>query len=365
MDKKIKIVVLGPALTAVSGVSTHLNQLFSSTLGEEVIFLHFQVGSEGRQETTLQKLVRFLTSPVAFAAYLLRQKPHIVHFNTSLDFKAYWRDTLYLAVARLLRRKVIYQVHGGALPDEFFAGNAALTWLLRRVLSLPDVVVLLAQVELAAYQKFVPEQNLEVVANAIDAAALSSGPIHARHGTPLQLTYLGRLAVDKGIFESIEALAILIRKGRDLRLTIAGDGPEEGSLKGRVAELGLAKHVVFQGPLFGVAKNLLWLSTDVFVFPTYREGLPYSLLEAMAAGAVPITTRVGAIPDVMQDGIHGLLIEAKDPVGLARAIERLDDDRVCLEKMAVAGRARLLEAYTMARLTGDFRRLYADLARES
>jgi len=103
----------------------------------------------------------------------------------------------------------------------------------------------------------------------------------------------------------------------------------------------------------------------VFSFPTYhREGLPYALLEAMAAGAVPVTTRVAAIPDVMQDGVHGLLVKPRDAAGLARALARLDDDRAGLAGMAEAGRARVLEAYTVDRLADDFQRLYAGLAGE-
>jgi len=363
--KLITIVLLGPSTRAVSGVSTHLNQLFGSSLAENTALLHFQVGSEGRKESHAGKLIRFIASPIAFAGFLLRQRPQIVHLNTSLEPKSYWRDIAYLLVARLFGRKVVYQVHGGALPEEFFAGNALLTGLLRRVLSMPDAVVLLAQVELAAYRKFVPRQRLEVVANAIDATPLVAAPIHAKAGAPLQLAYLGRLAENKGIFESVEALAMLVREGRDMHLSIAGGGPDEARLQLRVAELGLGARVTFLGPLFGEAKDALWRQSDVFSFPTYhREGLPYALLEAMAAGAVPVTTRVAAIPDVMQDGVHGLLVEAGDAAGLARALARLDDDRAGLARMAEAGRARVLEAYTVDRLADDFRRLYADLAGE-
>ncbi len=364
MKPETRVAILGPSLTAVSGVSTHLKQLFGSPLANQVRLLHFQVGSEGRRENSVQKLARFVWSPLSFAVFLLRHRPQIVHLNTSLEPKSYWRDIAYLLVARILGRKVVYQVHGGALPDEFFAGNALLTGLLRRVLSMPDVVVLLAQTELAAYRKFVPKQHLEVVANAIDAAPLVSAPIHAKTGAPLHLAYLGRLAENKGIFESVEALAMLVGEGRDLRLSIAGGGPDEARLKSRVAELGLGGRVTFLGPLFGEAKDALWRQSDVFTFPTYREGMPYALLEAMAAGAVPVTTRVGAIPDVMQDGVHGLLVGARDAAGLARALARLDDDRAGLAQMAEAGRARVLEAYTVDRLADDFRRLYACLAGE-
>jgi glycosyltransferase involved in cell wall biosynthesis len=362
MKPETRVAMLGPSLAAVSGVSTHLNQLFGSSLADQVTLLHFQVGSEGRKESLARKVLRFIVSPFAFAAFLLRHKPHIVHLNTSLEPKSYWRDIAYLLVARLLGRKVIYQVHGGALPEEFFAGNALLTGLLRRVLSMPDVVVLLAQVELDAYQRFVPKQRLVVAANAIDAAPLVARPIKSKSAGPLQLVYLGRLAWNKGIYEAIEAVGALVKEGRDLNLTIAGSGPEETAIKQRVAELGLAKRVRFPGPLFGEAKDALWSASDIFVFVTFHvEGLPYALLEAMAAGAVPITTRVGAIPDVMQDGVHGLLIEAKDPAGLARATARLDDDRDALARMAEAGRQRVLTEYTVERLAQDFKRIYASL----
>lgn len=363
MKPETRVVLLGPALAAVSGVSTHLNQLFNSSLAEHVVLHHFQVGSEGRTESRASKLLRFLASPFTFTAFLLRHKPQIVHLNTSLMPKSYWRDIPYLLVASVLGRKVVYQVHGGALPQEFFAGNALLTSLLRRVLAMPDVVVLLAQVELAAYRTFVPGQRLDVVANAIDATPLVAAPIHAKSGAPLHLAYLGRLAENKGIFETVEALAMLVREGRDMHLSIAGGGPDEARLKSRVAELGLEARVAFLGPLFGDAKDALWRESDVFSFPTYhREGLPYALLEAMAAGAVPVTTPVAAIPDVMRDGVHGLLVKPRDAAGLARALARLDDDRTALAGMAEAGRARVLEAYTVDRLADDFRRLYADLA---
>jgi glycosyltransferase involved in cell wall biosynthesis len=224
-------------------------------------------------------------------------------------------------------------------------------------LNRPDVVVLLAQVELNAYRRFLPGQRLEVVANAIDALAAES--LAAKPEGPIHLVYLGRIVENKGVFEIVEALAVLIGQGRELQLTIGGSGPDEGCLRARVNALGLDERVDFTGPVFGVDKDRLWRASHVFVFPTYhREGLPYALLEAMAAGAVPITTRVGAIPDVMQDGVHGLFVEARDTVDLARAIARLDDDRVLLSRMAQSGKARVLEHYTVARLAVDFVRIY-------
>lgn len=357
---KQKILILGPAMSAVSGVSTHLNQLFNSDIAVRHRLLHFQVGSEGRKENKVQQLFRFAFSPMAFFACLLQQRPAIVHLNTSMDPKSYWRDLAYLLIARFLGRKVVYQVHGGALPEDFFTGNRLLTGILRGVLKLPNAVVLLGQPQLKAYRRFLPEQRLEVVPNAINAAL---EPLAAKPPGPLHLVYLGRFAENKGIFEVLEAIALLVKQQRELRLSIGGGGSAEGRIRARVNELGLTEQVNFTGPIFGTDKDRLWQAGHVFAFPTYhREGLPYALLEAMAAGTVPITTRIGATPDVMQDGVHGLFVEAKDALGLAEAIARLDDDRALLARMAEAGRERVLAHYTVERMADDFGRIYASLS---
>lgn len=354
--------MLAPSRTAVSGVTTHLNQLLESSLAEQFELRHFQVGSEGREEPGWKKLWRLAFSPWTFIVFLVRHRVSLVHVNTSLEPRSYWRDIGFVLGARLLRRRVVYQVHGGALPADLFAGSRALTAILRWVLNLPDVVVVLAEVEREAYQAFAPHQHIELVPNAIDPSVLVKRPLVAPHYGPLHLVYLGRLARSKGIFEMLEAVKAAVADGHDLRLTIAGSGPDDQALRERCAALGLTDHVAFAGALFDEKKAELWMAGHVFVFPTYHwEGLPYALLEAMAAGAVPITTTVGAIPDVAKDGMHALIVDAKSPGQLANAVARLDADRALLLRLAQAGRQRVLDAYTVARLAGDFRRIYAAL----
>src|ERR1700674_444826 len=107
--------LLGPHLAAVSGVSTHLNLLFASRLADEFSLVHFQAGREGRNETAASRFARFLTSPLRLAATILVRRVAIVHLNTSLDFRAYWRDLAYMLVAKICGTRVVYQVHGGPL----------------------------------------------------------------------------------------------------------------------------------------------------------------------------------------------------------------------------------------------------------
>jgi len=358
-----RILLLGPARTAVSGVSTHINQLFGSPLATRFELTQFQVGSEGRMEGPVRTALRLITSPVTFAVCLIRLRPRIVHINTSFEPKGYWRDLAYLVLARLMRRRIVYQIHGGALPGEFFSGNATLTSLLRRVLSWPDAVVLLAASEVAAYGAFAPGARLIRIANAIQLYDADVSVTRYAGTRPLEVVYVGRLAVNKGILDIIEAVRILRDKDIEVRLTIAGSGAARQEIIQAVASGGLGDRVRVVGAVFGEAKQRLWQQSDVFAFPTYHhEGLPYALLEAMCGGAVPVAAPAGAIPDVMQDGVHGLFVPPRDPQALAAVLERLAGDRTFLHALAAAGRARIMSQYSVGRLAEEFRALYDSLA---
>jgi glycosyltransferase involved in cell wall biosynthesis len=364
--KKPKIIILSPPLTAVSGFSTHVNLLIKSRLVQKYDFLHFYAGSEGRNESRLQRILRLLASPFSLLWMNITQRPDIVHINTGLDQKSYWRDLVYLGVSKLAGSKVINQIHGGPMPEQFFPHSALLTALLRRTLNASDAVVILSVNEYKAYTAFVPGALVAHIPNAIALPEALKEMEPSDPQQPLRLIYIGRLVREKGLFEVIDAVGQLRQSGRRVHLDIAGSGVAERELRARASVLGLDEIICFHGPVFGAEKNNLWDKANLLVFPTYNiEGLPYSLLEAMAAGTPAIICSVGAIPDVMQDGVHGLFVPPHDVPALVKAILTLDDDRVLLDQMARASRARVLEQYSITRLEKDFGALYEAVLTDS
>jgi glycosyltransferase involved in cell wall biosynthesis len=357
------ILILGPDRAAISGVSTHLNQLFDSPLDDNFRLRHFQVGSEGRQEGRINRLARLLGSPFRLAATLLAERVDIVHLNTSLNRRAYWRDLAYLLVARLLGVRVLYQVHGGELPRQFSARHRCLPPLLRLTLRLPDVIVVLARKELDAYQHFLPGATIRLMPNGIDPAPythLKSGALSAQAG--LHLLYIGRLAREKGLFEALHGLRLALLQAAKVHLTIAGAGPDEAALRQTTRDLNLESVVSFVGPVFAEAKIALLGEADILLLPSYSEGLPYALLEGMAAGLPTIATPVGAIPDVLIDRQHGVLVPPQDITAIARAISWLAANPARLCQMRAACRQRIAGAYSIRRLIQDFDRLYTELS---
>jgi glycosyltransferase involved in cell wall biosynthesis len=286
----------------------------------------------------------------------------VVHINTSLNTRAYWRDLAYLWIAKLLRARVLYQVHGGALPRKFFERSALATAFLRWTLNTPDVVVVLAQVELEAYRQFVPRQYVVLMPNGIDCRPYSTLPtVRSRVECPLRLLYIGRIAREKGLYETFQGIRLAHELGVDARLVVAGAGPEEPRLRRYAAALGIASRITFAGPVFGADKVKLFAGADVMLLPSYSEGLPYALLEAMAAGIPVIATPVGAIPDVVAHGTHGYLVPVRDGKSIAEAIAALGTNREQLSWMSRACRRRIRAAYEIERLAREFSVRYSEL----
>lgn len=201
-----------------------------------------------------------------------------------------------------------------------------------------------------------------VLPNAIDCTPyVQSVRVPREIGMPLRLLYIGRLAREKGLYEALKGLQQAHSQGVKARFILAGSGPDEMRLRCFAEELGLTEDVFFIGPAFGKTKMDLLDNADVLILPTYAEGLPYALLECMAAGIPAITTRVGAIPDVLVGGVHGIFVPPRDAEAIGHAITEFAGNPELLVQMSGACRRRVVGRYSIERLAGEFARLYSEI----
>ena len=155
----------------------------------------------------------------------------------------------------------------------------------------------------------------------------------------VQLVYLGRISAEKGAFDLVEAVASLPPSClARIKLVLAGNG-ELARLRGLIEQRGIRHAAEVRDWLNPTERDRLLASSDVFVLPSYAEGLPMALLEAMAWGLPAICTPVGSIPKQVRDGIEGFLVQPGDVASLARAIERIVGDDGMRARMATAARA--------------------------
>ena len=171
-----------------------------------------------------------------------------------------------------------------------------------------------------------------------------------RYDTPAEKTgqnllFVGRLAAVKGLPVLFDALAGLIKDQPDLRLTLIGDGPDRIMLEQQAKMLGGAVQFVGYKSQSEVAEYLQ--TTDVLVLPSFAEGVPVVLMEAMAASVPVVTTRIAGVPELVKDGVSGLLVSPGDVGALQTAIGAVMNNSTKRKKMGNAGRKHVVAQYNV------------------
>lgn len=167
----------------------------------------------------------------------------------------------------------------------------------------------------------------------------------ASDGEALELAFVARLDHVKGLTILIDAVAATREAGRDVRLTVAGDGPKRAHFERHAKRTGVADAVTFTGYLGqdGVADVLA--GADVFVLPSFAEGVPVSLMEACASGLPVIATQVGGVSELVLDGETGFIVPPGDVAALSDRIAELASDPALRSRLGAAGRERVVEHF--------------------
>jgi colanic acid/amylovoran biosynthesis glycosyltransferase len=166
-------------------------------------------------------------------------------------------------------------------------------------------------------------------------------PPRVHQGRGKRLLFVGRLAAAKGLPVLIEALSIVRKRFFDVELTIAGDGPDRQELQSMAQRLEIGNAIRFLGYQSQAQVRGLLAETDVFAMASFAEGVPVVLMEAMAAGVPVVATRIAGVPELVDDGISGLLVPPGDVASLALGIERLLQDAALRNRFAVSGRQKV------------------------
>lgn len=208
----------------------------------------------------------------------------------------------------------------------------------------------------------VSAERITVVPMPLDRGTFTgaSGAPHDVH----RLLFVGRLIERKGAAEALRALSGLVRQGRDVALTVVGDGPERGALERLASELHVAARVRFEGALPPHEVAQRYRESGILLMPAItdwkgeQEGFGMVLVEAMSAGLPIVATRSGGIPDVVQDGETGLLVPERDADALAAATARLLDDAALRARLGDRAAATVRERFDPVRIARTFEQVY-------
>jgi len=240
-------------------------------------------------------------------------------------------------------------------------------WLNRITGPLPDRVACVSEsvAEFAAQTIGIPPAKLVVIPNGIPLEDFQPGDRSRARvdlGIPLRVVVagtVGRLQPVKGTRHLLEAWSRLVSGHPDAILLLVGGGSQQAALERMSRHLGISEHVRFLGDRADVPDLLRGM--DVFVLPSLWEGMPNAALEAMAVGLPVVATAVGGTPEVVVDGVTGLLIPPGDPDALAQSIAHLLCDPDLRYRMGQAGRERVVNHFSVGRMVEQTTRLYEHL----
>ena len=269
--------------------------------------------------------------------------------ETAHDLTGVTRDLPLSILTRHQVRKRVLQFHGSECDKLVGPGHRAIKLLTRQLIKGWDLILVLSEEERLQWRQFAPGADVRVACNAY--VRTMSDPISAGRraasdsatpGREKVVLFVGRLLVQKGVFDLVEAFR-LARLQVDCLLVIAGEGPERQALTRTIMRQGLTAAVSMPGYLAGDELRQAYQDADVFVLPSYREGFPTVIAEAMDAGLPIITTQIRGAADVLVQETNALFVPPRRPELLAENLVRLLRDADLRARMGAANAEKVAE----------------------
>jgi len=288
-------------------------------IGQVLYSYHKHILADGlfviNSTTKGSKLLQFFSGLTSTIWRLLRDRNiRIVHIHTA-SYISFWRSSVFLLVGRCFGCKTIIHIHGGSFK-EFYQQHPK---SVKKILAKCDSVIALTESWKEFFAKEVGLTNITIVNNIVEPPVLmekrpDDGAIHA--------LFLGQICKEKGIYDLLQAISTHqdTLRGK-FRLHIGGIGETERLVE-EIDKLHLEEIVGFEGWINGQRKEELLNLCQVFLLPSYVEGLPISILEAMAYGEVVVASRVGGIPEIINEQL-GQLIDPGNVDELGKTLTQL------------------------------------------
>ena len=352
------MLVLGDGLQGKGGIARSMSTVTETIRRDTDV--RVDVFGMRRATPTIRWVIMLPIRVVQLVYALLTLSPDVVHINIS-DRGSSLRKFVAWLICKILNKPVLLHFHSSSYRTYF--NNISSLWasLLRWMFRNTGRVIVLGNTwaEYARDVLTVPPERIRIVNNAVADPGVSvnlSVPV-------CNILFLGAVGERKGVPELLNALAKPELKNRTWHLAIAGNGDLE-KYREFVRNAGLEKHVHFEGWVDKPRVKELLLSSQILVLPSRAENQPLSVLEGMAHGLAVVATRVGAVPEVIDDRKTGLLVDVQDEIGLARALAELIENESLRVKIGAGARAAYVQEYRPEIQAMHLLKIYRELLAE-
>ncbi len=332
----IKVLMIGPGEGVVGGIKSVADTIVPVLKHQtELLYIPTTQGRLHRIEAgkiSRQNIASVASQYQRFVISLRQFRPQVIHLHTS-QRNGWLKDTFFIHVAKAFRYPIIVHVHAADFDQLYQSRPGPEQHYTRIVMRRANAVVTVSEQWRQRLANIVPVERIFTFRNCIGIDNIEPG-YSQLSGNKTKALFLGSIGPRKGVFDLIEAMSHLKKTKRSVSLSIAGYEERAGELdraRFRLEELNLRDTCRFVGTVQGERKKQLLSESSVFVLPSYNEGLPIALLEAMAAGLAVVTTPVGGIPEVIKDGYNGFLVTPGDVGTLVEKLDLLFNDQgLCL-----------------------------------
>lgn len=373
--RKPRVLMVGPFPPTKGGVTTFMLNVINSPLAERFDFIGHTTSRPPKKNVVdnygyaamfkggIGRLVAAawatLWHLISFPFVLLFRRIDLVQIQSS-DFQTFWESCLYLMMAKLFRRPTMMRL--GGVFDKFYEGSSPrVQRMIRRGVAAPDILI----VQSESWRQYLAgvgrTENVIVLYNSIPEASIT--PVQSpRNNPPRVVFFAGSESVRKGAQVVLEALQREEMAGVDATFRfIAVIDP----LKSQIERAGL-KQTVELTDFMEHADFLKELRAgDIFLMPSFGEGFPNSLLEAMAAGCACVATPVGAVPEIVDHDVEALVMQPGDDAALAAAIRRLAEDADLRLRIVASAQDRLRSQFTAEQVLGRLEAGYDGLLKRA
>ena len=339
--KKIKVLMVGNHPAVKGGITSVIQQLLEHDWDKEGVNVSFIPSYKSSNK--ILRLVYFLIAYLKIVKIFLIDKPDIVHIHMSYRGSFARKYSIHRLCQRFNIPDIIH-LHGSEFQKWYDSCNEKKQLQIRKLLKESSSFIVLGDKWNKVIKSIEPSANTVVVSNTVHI------PEEIVHWNSEEFTFLflGVLIPRKGVIDLLEAFSIVKNESQDkkIKLIITGTGSQEEEIKQKCRQLNLTDCVEFTGWTVGEKKKTLILSSQALVLPSYNEGLPIAILEAMSYGMPIISTEVGDISSAVLNNENGFLIKPGDIEALAQSMKKLLISEECYTKKSLTSKQIAIQKFS-------------------
>ncbi len=307
MHSKYKVLMFGPGPKVMGGISSVVNDWLEAGIDQKINLKYISTLQDGRPGRYIGKFSDALKA--YFRLFIEITKPiDLVHIHLS-SYMSFYRKLIIFWFAKTRRVKTVIHLHGSMFREFYEDGKTTQKKLITWMFNNADAIIVLSETWSQFISEISSNSNIYKIYNGISADKFQN--ITPTDKRQITITFMGKLGKRKGTYDLLEAFAQLNTETPEAELILAGDGDIE-EIKALINKKGLTDRVQVLGWITGQQKSSVLANTDIYALPSYNEGLPVSILEAMASEVPIVSTPVGGIPEAIIEGRNGFLVQPGD-----------------------------------------------------